>query len=52
MQYSLNHIFIKLDIWMKNEEDEHASRLTYKPYMTASARKSDKVIRQIASFIR
>ena len=37
---------------MKNKEDEHASRPVYKAYTTASARKSDKVIRQIAGFIR
>lgn len=35
---------------MQGAKDEHASRLTYKPYVTTSARKSDKAMRQITHF--
>ena len=42
---------IKRDIWIQCAKDEYASRLVYKPYTTASARKYDKAMRQIARFI-
>ena len=36
---------------MQCKKDEYASRLVYKPYTTASARKYNKTMRQIARFI-